>query len=35
MIRKIAEQIRARIGHKHPETAIILGSGLGALAELC
>jgi len=30
---KIAEQIQTRIGTRHPETAIILGSGLGALAD--
>ena len=33
MIHKIAEQIRTRLGAKRPETAIILGSGLGALAD--
>ena len=33
MIQKIAAQIRSLIGRHRPETAIILGSGLGALAD--
>ena len=33
MIQKIAAQIRSLIGRRRPETAIILGSGLGALAD--
>ncbi len=33
MMYKIAEQIRSRINNHAPQTAIILGSGLGALAE--
>lgn len=33
MIHKIAEQIRMRIGSQKPQIAIILGSGLGALAD--
>lgn len=33
MINKIASQIRARLGAYSPETAIILGSGLGALGD--
>lgn len=32
MIQKITAQIRSLIGRRRPETAIILGSGLGALA---
>ncbi len=30
---KIAEQIRIRMGQRRPKTAIILGSGLGSLAD--
>ena len=33
MMHKIAEQIRTRIGDFHPQIALILGSGLGALAD--
>lgn len=33
MIEKIAAQIKARLGAYAPETAIILGSGLGALGD--
>lgn len=33
MIKKIAEQIKSRMGNFHPETAIILGSGLGKLGD--
>lgn len=33
MIKTVAEYIRKKIGNKSPKTAIILGSGLGALAE--
>lgn len=33
MIKKIADQIKARIGNLRPETLIILGSGLGKLGE--
>ena len=34
MIEKIAAQIKARLGTCRPETAVILGSGLGALGDL-
>lgn len=34
MIEKIAAQIKARLGACSPETAVILGSGLGALGDL-
>ena len=34
MIEKIAAQIKARLGAYSPETAVILGSGLGALGDL-
>lgn len=33
MIKQIAERIRSLIGDRRPETALILGSGLGGLAE--
>ena len=33
MIHKIAEQIKLRLGNKAPQTALILGSGLGSLAD--
>lgn len=33
MIEQIATQIRKRLGHYQPETAIILGSGLGNLGD--
>lgn len=33
MINKIAEQIKTKIGNKEPKTAIILGSGLGQIAD--
>lgn len=34
MIEKITAQIKARLGAYSPETAVILGSGLGALGDL-
>ncbi|MDD4557109.1 MAG: purine-nucleoside phosphorylase [Alphaproteobacteria bacterium] len=33
MIEKIAQQIQAKIGNKKPKIALILGSGLGKIAE--
>ena len=33
MIKKIASQIKSKIANYHPQTAIILGSGLGSLGD--